>query len=72
MYKIHVNKNLHETKNEILRDYAGEFEMVGRLKIVDQTRETQIRFRNIDDFESYINATDQIYESEDATFNSYI
>ena len=35
-----VNKNMHEIKNEILRDYVGEFEMVGRLKIADQARET--------------------------------
>ena len=33
--------------------------MVGRLKNADQTRETHIRFRNIDDFESYLNAFDQ-------------
>ena len=65
-----VHKNLHEIKNE-LRDYAGEFEMVGRLKIADQTRETHIRFRNIDVYETYINAFDQGYESEDAVFSSF-
>ena len=67
-----IDKNLHKIKNEILRDYVGEFEMVGRIKIADQTRATHITFRNIDDFESYINATDQDYESEDAIFNGYI
>ena len=73
MNKIHVvDKNLHEIKNEILRDYVGEFEMVGRLKIADQTRETHIRFRNIDGFESCIKAIDHDYESEDAIFKSYI
>ena len=71
--KIHViDKNLHETKNAILKDYVGEFEMIGRLKNADQTRETHIRFRNIDDYEAYINAIDQDYESEDAIFNGYI
>ena len=45
--------------------------MVGGLKIADQTRGTQIRFRNIDDFESYINAIDQDYESEDPIFSGY-
>ena len=45
--------------------------MVGRIKIADQTRETQIRFRNIDDVESYLNAIDQDCESEDAIFNGY-
>ena len=71
--KVHViDKNLDEIRNEILRDYIGEFEMIGRLKIAHQTRETHIRFRNIDDFEAYINATDQDYESDDGIFNGYV
>ena len=72
MNNIHVvNKNLHAIKIEILGGYAGEFEMVGRLKIADQTRETHIRFRNMKDYESYINAIDQDYESEEASLNGY-
>ena len=70
--KIHVvNKNLHEIKQEILEDYKGEFEMVGNLKVGDQIRQTRIRFRNIIDFEAYINAIDQDSDSEDAIFNGY-
>ena len=46
--------------------------MVGRLKIGDQIRTTHIRFRNFTDFESYINAIYQDYESEDAIFKGYI
>ena len=66
MKKIQVvNKIWHENKNERLRYYKGEFEMFGRLKVAVQTRETHIRFRNIADFESYVNAIDQDYESED-------
>ena len=42
------------------------------LKVGDQVRQTHIRFRNIDDYESYINAFDQDYESEDVIFNGYI
>ena len=45
--------------------------MVGRIKIADKTRETHIRFRDMDDFEAYINAIDQDYESEDAFFNVF-
>ena len=67
-----VNKNLHEIKQEILEDYNGEFEMVGNLKVGDQIRQTRIRFRNIADYEAYINAIDQDYDSEDAIFNGYI
>ena len=72
LIKIHVFiKNLHEIKNEIKLEYTGEFEMVGKLSLGDQIRQTHIRFRNIDDFESYINAIDEGYEAEDAVFNGY-
>ena len=46
--------------------------MVGKLKIGDQIRQTHIRFRNISDFEAYINSIDQDYDSEDSIFNGYI
>ena len=46
--KIHIiDKFLHEIKNEKLGDYAGEFEMIGKLSVVDQVRETHTRFGNI-------------------------
>ena len=67
-----IDKNLHEIKQEILQEYEGDFEMVGNLKIGDQIRQTKIRFRNISDYEAYINAIDQDYDSEDALFNGYI
>ena len=68
-----VNKNLHEIKkHEVLADYSGEFEMIGNLKIGDQIRQTRIRFRNISDYEAYINSIDHDYDSEDAIFNGYI
>ena len=71
--KIHVvDKNLHEIENEILLDYVGEFEMVCNLKVGDQIRQTHIRFRNMDDFEAYINAIDEGYDAEDAIFNGYV
>ena len=58
--KVHIiDQNLRQIKNEILGDYVGEFEMVGRLKTADQTRETHFRVTNKDDFESYNNANDQ-------------
>ena len=46
--------------------------MVGRLKIADQTCETHIRFRYIDDYGAYINAIDHDYESEDSISIAYI
>ena len=46
--------------------------MVGSLKVGDQIRQTHIRFRNINDYEAYINAIDQDYDADDAIFNGYI
>ena len=71
--KIHVvNKHLHEIKQEKLVFYTGESERVGTLKVGNQIRQTYIRFRNLDDFESYINAIDEGYDAEDAIFIGYI
>ena len=72
MKKIQVvNKNIHKIKQEILMDYTGEFEMVGNLKLGDQIRQTHVRFRNVADYETYINAVDEGYDAEDAIFNGY-
>ena len=37
--------------------------------LVFQVRQTHIRFRKTDDYESYINAIDEGYDAEDAIFN---
>ena len=66
---IKIDMRLNE--KEIV-DYTGEFEMVGELSIADHNRQTHIRFRNITEYESYINAIDQDYESEGAIFNGHI
>ena len=71
--KIRVkNKNLHDIKHEILLGFVGAFEMVGNWKVGDQIRQTNIRFRNMDDFEAYINSIDRRYDAEDAFFNGHI
>ena len=70
--RIHVfDKHIHEIRHEMLLDYAGEFEMVGRLKIGDQIRTTHIRFRNNNDYEAYIKSIDEGYGADDAIFNGY-
>ena len=46
--------------------------MVGTLLVGDQIRQTHVRFRNMIDFESYINSIDQDYDSDDSIFNGYI
>ena len=53
--KIYVNNlNLHEIKKEIIQDYTGEFDLNGLLNIGPIEHKTVIRFKNMDDFESYI------------------
>ena len=67
-----IDKNLHEIKNEIFLDYIDAFEMVGSLKAGDQIRQTHIRFRNMNNFEAYINSIDEGYDADDCIFNGYI
>ena len=45
--------------------------MVGNLNVGDQIRQTHFRFRNIDDYEAYINTIYERYDAEDAFFNGY-
>ena len=45
--------------------------MVGNLKFGYQIRQTNIRFRNMDGLEAYINAIDEGCDAEDAIFNSH-
>ena len=58
--------NLHEIKNDILEDYTGDFELIGSMLVGEKEQKTNIRLKNVDDFESYINAIDNSgYDSED-------
>ena len=71
--KIYVNQlNLHEFKNEILKEYTGDFELNGLLIIGHIGHKTIIRFEKMDDFESYINAIDVDNDSEDVTFTGHV
>ena len=67
-----IDKNLHEIKEEILIDYTGVFEMNDDLKVGDRISETHTRYKNIANYEAYINTIDEDYDSEDAIFNGYI
>ena len=46
--------------------------MVGNIKVGDQFRQTNIRFRNMNDFASYIISFDQDYDRNDSIFNGYV
>ena len=67
-----IEKNLEEIRNEILRGYTNEFEVVGSLIVGDQIRQTHITFRTIDDSESHNNSIDEGYGAEDAIFIGYL
>ena len=67
-----VDKSLHEIKNEILKDYAGEIEMIGKISVGDQICETHIRFRNLTVYKAYTNSIDEGYDAEDAIFIGYV
>ena len=64
--------SLHEIRSETLLNYAGDFELNGSMVIRPVEHKTNIRFRNLDNFESYINAKDVDYDSEDVTFTGYV
>ena len=71
--KKYVNVlNLHEFKNELTVDYKRDFELNGLMIIGAIEHETNIRFENVDDFESSINAIDIDYDCEDVTFTGYV
>ena len=63
---------MHEIRNEILQDYTGDFELSGLLIIGPIEQKTNIKFKNMVDFERYINAIDIDYDSEDVTFTGYV
>ena len=63
---------MHEIKNEILQGYTGDFELNGLMILGPVEHKTIIRYRNMDDFESNLNAIDIDYDSEDVTFTGYI
>ena len=71
--KLYVNSfNLHEIKNEILQEHTSDFELNGFVIIGLDEHKTNIRFKNLDDFENLINAIDIDYDSEDVTFTGYL
>ena len=70
--QIYVNNlNLHEIKNELLQDYTGDFELNGKMIIGPIEHKTTGRFKNMDDFEKYINKTGDDYDSEDVIFTGF-
>ena len=70
--KMYVNElELHGIKSEFLLDYKGAFELNGSMLIGTVEHKTNIRFKNMDDFASYINAIDVDYGSKDDIFTGH-
>ena len=71
--KRYVNSlNLHEVKNEFLLEDKGDLELNGSMIIGPIEHKTNIRFENMDDFETFIDAIGVHYDSEDVTFTGYV
>ena len=64
--KIYANDvNSNEIKSEILLIYRGDCDINGSMVIGPVEHGTNIRFRNMDDFKSYINAQNNDFDKED-------
>ena len=55
-----------------MEDYTGDLELIGKMIIGVVEHKTNIRFKNMDDFERYINAIDTDYDSDDVIFTGYV
>ena len=55
-----------------LLEYTSGFELKRSTVIGPIKHKTKLRFRNSDNFESYINAIVNDYDSEDFTFTGYV
>ena len=59
-------------QKKFLQDNTKDFALNGVMIIGPVEHKTNIRFKNMDDFESYKNATDIDYDSEDVTFTESV
>ena len=64
--------HLHEITYKVLLDYKADFELNGLMSLGPIEHKTNNRFKNMDDFESYINAIDVDYNSGDVIFTGYV
>ena len=59
--------NVHEIRDK-LNDKNRGFELVGHITINGIKKKTNIRFKNMNDFETYIEKIDEKYDGEDVVF----
>ena len=72
--KMYVNGlHLYEDKIEILLRFKGDFELTESMLVGEVEQKTNFRFRNIDDFDIYINAIDNgSCESDVVSFTRWL
>ena len=71
--KISANSlNLHEINSEVLSDFTDDFEMTVSMLIGEVEQKRTIRFRKIEDLETYITAIDVDYDREDVIFTGWL
>ena len=63
--------NLHEIIKESLLDYTGAFEKIGEFTVGGNIRKTHIRFKSVNNYETYINAYNIEIDGEGAVFSGY-
>ena len=63
--------NLHENKNNILRDYT-ETEMEGIFLVGDLLKDTHLKFRKITEYYKNVESTDVDCDSADSVFNGKV
>ena len=61
-----VRKNVFETRKK-MKDSNG-FDLIGNLTIIGTTRKTNMRFRSVKDFDSYIEKVDDKYDGDEVIF----
>ena len=62
--RIINNQNIHEIRDS-LGNINKEFELNGNIKINGQIKKTNMRFKNIDAFDKYIEKIDMKYDGDD-------
>ena len=65
--RIINNKNIHEIRDS-LGNINQEFELIGNITINGDVKKTNMRFKNIDAFDKYIEKIDLKYDGDDVIF----
>ena len=65
--KIFNNENIHEIRDRI-GNINKQFDLIGNITINGDVKKTNMRFKNIDAFDKYIEKIDLKYDGDDVIF----